>query len=222
MNFIHNYLCALNQCSSFIIIFVHWVNVAKCDIFEDFQTRWRSSSLGKFPLFSIVTFSTFALAESFIGVALEFAEASQIEWQSPAKNWTMKYLGFLPFSSLKYSILQPLTNQHARKDAFCFCGRNFHFLLRAIFPAIGKLRIEEGVNFLVLFSVLKANVNSSCKCYIKYVDTSAFLISERHLYFLKAKCWKCQNNWNVTFWAIFKQSEECSMSKRYFFSLMHA
>ena len=103
MKFSHNYLCALNQCSSSIIISVHWGNVAKCDIFDDFQTRWRSSSLGKFPLFSIVTFSTFALAESFIGVALEFAEASQIEWQSPAKNWTMKYLGFLPFSSPFYS-----------------------------------------------------------------------------------------------------------------------
>ena len=37
MKCIHNYLCALNQWSSSIIIFVHWVNVAKWDFFETFK-----------------------------------------------------------------------------------------------------------------------------------------------------------------------------------------
>ena len=48
MKFIHNYLCTLNQCSSSIIIFVHWFNVAKWDFLKVSNTvytwNWRRFS----------------------------------------------------------------------------------------------------------------------------------------------------------------------------------
>ena len=95
--------------------------------------------------------------------------------RSRAKNWTMlrsKYLAytreiffFYPFSRL-YSAA--FTNQHARKDAFCFCGRNFHFLLRAIFPLLESLGKQGSISFL-FYSRVKAKVNSSYKCHKKSV-----------------------------------------------------